>query len=332
VPIFYKDEVGRLSNTFNTMLKNLSFAYNQIKNYAFDAAVAQIKERKIRNVFQLYVPANVIDEVFVNPEKMLVGDNRETAILFSDIRSFTTISEKMRPDDLVNSLNRYFKTMVDIIMDRDGIVDKYIGDAIMAIFGAPIVHENDALSAVLAGLEMSDALAGFNEEQTKRGAPEFRIGIGINYGVVTVGNIGCERKMNYTVIGDSVNLASRLEGLTKMYKEPLLFAESVHEHIKDVMPCRTIDHVAVKGKTQGVPILTTRKKLSPVEKEAWTFHENAVQLYYERHFDKALALFQKVYAMLPSDLPSERYIERCRRYIKNPPPPEWDGVEIMHEK
>ncbi len=332
VPIYYNDEMGQLSHTLNIMLQNLDKAYKQIKNYAFDAAVAQKREHKIRTVFQLYVPADVIDEVCVNPDQMLVGTNRETAILFSDIRSFTTISEKMQPDELVNSLNRYFKTMVDIIMDRDGIVDKYIGDAIMAVFGTPVAHDNDALKAVEAGLEMSEALAGFNKSQRERGAPEFHIGIGINYGVVTVGNIGCERKMNYTVIGDSVNLASRLEGLTKIYKEPLLFSESAYEQIKGLILCRTIDHVAVKGKTLGVPIRTTRKNISPVERDAWHFHENAVQLYYARKFKEALAVFEKVHSMIPHDLPSERYIERCRRYIQTPPPPDWDGVEIIHEK
>jgi class 3 adenylate cyclase/HAMP domain-containing protein len=332
VPIYYKDEIGQLSHTFNIMLQNLDVAYKQIKSYAFDAAIAQRQERKIRNVFQLYVPAGVIDEIFVNPEKMLVGNNRETAILFSDIRSFTTISEKMTPDDLVNSLNRYFKIMVNIIMDRDGIVDKYIGDAIMAIFGAPIAHENDALASILAGLEMSEALETFNKMQTELGAPEFRIGIGIHFGIVTVGNIGCERKMNYTVIGDSVNLASRLEGLTKMYKEPILFSDSVYEKIKGQIPCRTIDRVAVKGKSLGVPILTARRKISRVEQEGWKLHEGAVKLYYEKKFKEALAIFEKVHSLLPNDIASDRYVERCRRYIKNPPLADWDGVEIMHEK
>jgi class 3 adenylate cyclase/HAMP domain-containing protein len=332
VPVYYKDEIGQLSHTFNIMLENLDSAYKQIKNYAFDAAIAEKKERRIRNVFQLYVPADVIDEIFVNPEKMLVGDNREAAILFSDIRSFTTISEKMSPNELVNSLNRYFSIMVNIIMDKSGIVDKYIGDAIMAIFGAPVAHKNDALSAVLAGLEMSEALSEFNQAQARLGAPEFHIGIGINLGIVTVGNIGCEKKMNYTVIGDSVNTASRLEGLTKVYKEPILFSESVFEKIRGHILCRTIDKVAVKGKTQGTPILTARKHISAQEKEAWNYHEEAVALYYERRFKESLAVFEKVSRILPNDDCAERFTERCRRYIIAPPPADWDGVEIMHEK
>ncbi|MDR0562167.1 MAG: HAMP domain-containing protein [Spirochaetaceae bacterium] len=332
VPVFYKDEVGQLSITFNQMLGIISAAYEQMKQYAFDAAVAQKREMKIRNVFQLYVPKDVIDEVFVNPEKMLVGNNRDVSILFSDIRSFTTISESMAPDDLVNSLNRYFSIMVNIIMDRNGIVDKYIGDAIMAIFGAPISHKNDSLSSVTAGLEMMRSLEEFNKNQISLGAPEFRIGVGINYGVVTVGNIGCDKKMNYTVIGDAVNLASRLEGLTKKYKEPVLFAESVYEHVKNDIPCRMIDRVAVKGKTLGVPIFTARLSLTPKEQEIWKYHNEAAILYYEQRFQEALPYFEKALKILPEDLAAQRFEERCRVYIKNPPPADWDGVEIMHEK
>jgi class 3 adenylate cyclase len=231
-------------------------AYTQIKRYAFEAVVAQKREMKIRNIFQLYVPKDVIDEVFINPEKMLVGNNRDVAILFADIRSFTTISERMAPDALVNSLNRYFSSMVDIIVARDGMVDKYIGDAIMAVFGAPVSHGNDGYDSVVAGLEMTAALELFNKEQLRLGAPEFRIGVGINYGIVTVGNIGCDKKMNYTVIGDTVNLASRLEGLTKKYHQPILFSEPVYDQIAGRLLCRVVDKVAVKGKTQGANILT----------------------------------------------------------------------------
>jgi class 3 adenylate cyclase/HAMP domain-containing protein len=332
VPVYYDDEIGQLSHTFNHMQRTLANAYDQIKQYAFDTALAQKREMKIRNVFQLYVPKDVIEEVFVNPEKMLVGNNREVSILFSDIRSFTTISENLTPDDLVNSLNRYFSTMVNIIVDKQGLVDKYIGDAIMAIFGVPMVHKNDALSSVIAGLEMISALDSFNQNQVHLGAPEFHIGVGINYGIVTVGNIGCDKKMNYTVIGDAVNLASRLEGLTKIYKEPILFSDSVHEKIADNLHCRTIDRVAVKGKTQGIPIFTSRLHLTETEEEAWKYHEAGVLRYYKRNFQDALKYFDKLLTMLPSDSAAKRFRDRCRVYMASPPPDDWDGVEIMTEK
>lgn len=333
VVVEYKDEIGQLSHTFNLMLTELEKAYNQIKRYAFDAVLAQKKEARIRNIFQKYVPQELIDTFFQNPESMLVGENRVLAVLFSDIRSFTTISESMRPDDLVNSLNRYFSSMVDIIMNRNGVIDKYIGDAIMAFFGAPVKHENDGINSVLAALEMMDALETFNVQQREKGKPEFRIGVGINYGVVTVGNIGCERKMDYTVIGDMVNLASRLEGLTKIYKQPILFSESLHLKVKGVVPCRLLDTVAVKGKTQGVRIYTARRELSARESEAWPLHDNAMSLYYQRRFREAEEAFRRVNSILgPEDYASASLAARCEEYAETPPPEDWDGVEVMHEK
>lgn len=331
-PILYNDEIGKLSFSFNGMVRTLANAQEQIKKHAFEAVVARKRESKIRNVFQLYVPKDVIDQVFANPENMLTGNNREVAILFSDIRSFTTISEGMEPDDLVNSLNRYFAAMVDIIMDHNGVVDKYIGDAIMAIFGAPASYGNDALSSVMAGLEMIRELEGFNQKQRELGAPEFRIGVGINYGTVTVGNIGCEKKMNYTVIGDSVNLASRLEGLTKQYQEPVLFSDTVAKQLAGAIPSRVIDKVAVKGKTQGAFILTSRLSLTEAETAAWKYHQEAVKYYYHQRFQEGLACFEKVLEYLPDDLAAARFISRCRMYLENPPDPDWNGVEIIHEK
>lgn len=332
VPVEYKDEVGRLSHTFNLMIEELGSAYAQIKRYAFDAVIAQKREMKIRNIFQLYVPKDVIEQVFTNPEKMLVGANRDVAILFSDIRGFTTISESMAPDALVVALNRYFSMMVDVIMARNGIVDKYIGDAIMAVFGAPVARKDDVLSSVLAGLEMTETLDVFNAEQRASGGKEFHIGVGINYGEVTVGNIGCEKKMNYTVIGDGVNLASRLEGLTKKYHEPILITENVRDGLNGALPCRVVDTVAVKGKTLGVKILTTRRELSAVEKEVWGIHEEALARYYRREFAGAASLFQRILKLKADDYAGQLFLERSRAFIASPPPKDWDGVEIMTEK
>ncbi|MCP5452619.1 MAG: adenylate/guanylate cyclase domain-containing protein [Spirochaetaceae bacterium] len=333
VPVEFADEIGTLSHTFNLMLEELRKAYDRIKKYAFDAVLAQKKEAKIRHIFQKFVPQELIDRFFRNPEEMLVGENRELAVLFSDIRSFTTISEAMRPDDLVNSLNRYFSTMVDIIMARHGVIDKYIGDAIMAFFGAPVSHADDAASSVLAALEMTEALDAFNRGQLAAGKPEFKIGIGINYGVVTVGNIGCDKKMDYTVIGDMVNLASRLEGLTKPYRQPLIFSEFLYDKVRDEFPCRILDLVAVKGKTKGVRIYTARRSVTPVEAKAWAVHEEAMAMYLARRFREASIMFRSVTDELgPDDYASAMMAERCGRYAAEPPPDDWDGVEVLHSK
>ncbi|MDR2783475.1 MAG: adenylate/guanylate cyclase domain-containing protein, partial [Treponema sp.] len=266
VAVEYRDETGTLAGTFNIMITGLEHAYHEIKRHAFESVLARKKEQRIRQIFQKYVPKDLIDKFFAAPESMLVGDNRDLSILFSDIRGFTTISESMRPDELVHSLNRYFSGQVDIIMNRNGIVDKYIGDAIMAFWGAPVKHEDDIMQSVLSGLDMIDALGGFNAKQRELGKPEFHIGIGVNYGTVTVGNIGSERKMDYTVIGDTVNLASRLEGLTKLYRADMLVSEAVYNSLRErsELPfhVRLLDTVAVKGNTKGVNIFAVKRSLS----------------------------------------------------------------------
>jgi class 3 adenylate cyclase/HAMP domain-containing protein len=335
VVVEYQDETGTLAHTFNLMIAELERTYKQIKRYAFEAVLAGKKELRIRQIFQKYVPKDLIDRFFAAPESMLVGDNRVLAVLFSDIRGFTTISERMPPEDLVNSLNRYFSDQVDIIMNRNGIVDKYIGDAIMAFWGAPVKHEDDAMQSVLAGLDMIDALKGFNERQRAIGKPEFHIGIGINYGIVTVGNIGSERKMDYTVIGDMVNLASRMEGLTKIYKVEMLISEPLYKEIKNKeprLPIRLLDTVAVKGKTQGVKIYTVKRSVTPAEAKAWTFHNEGMVLYYRRSFEEAIQKFRKALIILHEDVSAQNILDRCLTYVDNPPPPEWDGIEVMTSK
>ena len=337
VDVEYNDETGVLAGTFNKMTEALDSAYSQIKHYAFNAVLAGKKEERIRHIFQKYVPNDVIERFFASPEKMLVGDNRKLSILFSDIRSFTTISEGLAPDDLVNSLNRYFSGQVDVIYNRNGIVDKYIGDAIMAFWGAPEKHDDDVLQSVLSGLEMMDAVAKFNENQRRLGKCDFQIGIGLNYGEVTVGNIGSERKMDYTVIGDAVNLASRMEGLTKTYHCDLLISQTLCEELQKSSPnaglyFRLIDSVAVKGKTKGVKIYTVKKNLSSSELNAWQVHNQAMSLYYNRSFNEAAAKFKEVLSLLPEDFNAESLYSRCIAYSSSPPPPEWDGVEVMKSK
>jgi len=336
VDVEYNDETGMLAQVFNKMTEELDRAYSQIKRYAFDAVLAGKKEERIRHIFQKYVPNDVIERFFASPEKMLVGDNRKLSILFSDIRSFTTISEGMAPDDLVNSLNRYFSGQVDIIYNRKGIVDKYIGDAIMAFWGAPEKHDDDALQSVLSGLEMIDAVVKFNENQRKLGKCEFHIGIGLNYGEVTVGNIGSERKMDYTVIGDAVNLASRMEGLTKTYHCDILISESLFEELRKTgaenLQYRLLDTVAVKGKTKGVKIFTVKKSLSPEEQKAWSVHNQGMKLYYNRSFNEAAQKFKEALGFLPGDFNADNLYNRCVEYASNPPPENWNGVEIMKTK
>ena len=332
VVVEYKDEIGTLAHTFNIMTGELDKAYKKIKKFAFKSVLAEKNERKIRNIFQKYVPKDVIDTIFNNPEKMLIGDNRVVAILFSDIRSFTTISEGYMPDELVSTLNKYFEMMVDIIIKHNGVIDKYIGDAIMAFFGAPVKRPDDPVQAVYAAIEMQEALEKFNENQIRIGKPEFKTGIGINYGVVTVGNIGSEKKMDYTIIGDMVNLGSRLEGLTKPYKQGVIFSESVYRKTKEILPCRMIDKVVVKGKTQGESIFTAKKSLTPAEKKAWAYHTMGMKYYYMMKFKMAAKYFTAVQKLIPGDHVAGIFLERCRKYIKDRPPKDWNGLEVLTSK
>ncbi len=332
VTVEYKDEIGELANTFNIMIGELEKAYKQIKDFAFQAVLAQKNEHKVRNIFQKYVPKDVIDNFIASPESMLVGENRVVAILFSDIRSFTTISEGYMPDELVQALNRYFSIMVDIIMGRNGIIDKYIGDAIMAIFGAPVKHDDDALQAVLSGMEMQEALHEFNRGQKAAGRPEFKIGVGINYGEVTVGNIGSEKKMDYTIIGDNVNLGSRLEGLTKQYHQELIFSTNVYRKVKHKLHCRLVDKVVVKGKTTGEKIFTAKRSLTEDEAIAWRDYHDGLKAYYRRDFPQAIKYFERTLKILPGDPLANDFIQRSADFLKSPPPPEWEGLEIKHEK
>jgi len=332
VPLIYRDEIGELGHAFNLMTTELEQAYNQIKTHAFKAVVAQKREQRVRNIFQKYVPNDVIEQYISSPDSMLTGDYRVLAVLFADIRGFTTLSEKMTPEIVVESLNRYFGLMVDAIMNHDGIVDKYIGDAIMAFFGAPVRHDNDPLLAVEAGLDMLNALEKFNQWQVEQKRPEYRIGIGINYGVVTVGNIGSEQKMDYTIIGDMVNLASRLEGLTKTYGVPFIISETVFRKVKEDVPCRQIDTVAVKGKEQGVKIYEPSRSLSGTVKEGWRLYHDALEQYHRKFFEIALDGFLEASSYLVDDKVVDIYIKRCQHYIVNPPGDEWYGITVMEHK
>ena len=333
VPLLYQDETGKLSHYFNIMTGQLDDAYSQLKKYALHAVIAHKKEMRIRNIFQKYVPTDVIDSFFSHPEAMLVGENRVLSILFSDIRSFTTISEGLSPDDLVSSLNKYFEIMVDIILNHNGIVDKYIGDSIMAFFGAPVKHNDDPLQSVKAALDMIDSLNEFNKWELQQERDEFKIGIGINYGVVTVGNIGSEKKMDYTVIGDMVNLASRLEGLTKKYHEPIIISESLYRKIKDEFPCRMLDKVKVKGKKKSVNIYSVCRSITPVVKTGWDYFHHGMESYYNREFKKAFDFFKESQEYIPEDFMSKIFEDRAANYIINPPLEEdWTGEIVLEDK
>jgi adenylate cyclase len=220
----------------------------------FNRMVDGLKERdKLRTTFGKYMTATVMDHLLAG-KVALGGESLKVTILFTDIRSFTSISERMDPQQLVGLLNEYFSEMVGIVMQEDGVVDKYIGDAIMAVFGAPVPKPGDAVNAVRAAVRMRQALQNLNRRLEARGVPTLRTGIGIHTGVVVAGNIGSEKRMEYTVIGDAVNLASRLESNTKELGVNVLISEDTYELTKHVVEARAVREITVKGRRQ--PVMT----------------------------------------------------------------------------
>ena len=289
-------------------------------------------ERNIRKAFSRFVPEQIIDELVENQEsgqaeKMGVGEKRDVAILFSDIRSFTNISERNKPETIVAFLNRYFTIMCTIIKKYGGTIDKFIGDAIMALFGAPVSYEDNARRAVAAAYEMREALASVPlEDLVLPEGMKFDIGIGIHYGDVIVGSIGSNDKTDYSVIGDNVNLASRLEGLTKTYGAKILVSQAVKDDIKtDEFIYRYLDYVKVKGKANSVPIYAIDRSLEEYSESYRDAYSKGLGLYKQGVFNLAREYFEKTLAEYPNDKASKLMLERCIKFIQNPPE-NWDGA------
>jgi adenylate cyclase len=341
VAVEYADETGTLAHTFNILTRALEQAYTAVKSQALKEAVAKLREEKTRRVFQKYVPQELIDQFISNPTGMLQGKKKKAAVLFSDIRGFTSISQETRPEILVPRLNGYFNSALPSIMENDGIVDKYIGDAIMAIFGAmrdeqtATGEHEDCYNSVRAALGMIREIDQYNEILIEKGIKPFRTGIGIHFGDVIVGNIGSEQKMDYTSIGDAVNVASRIEGQTKYYGEKLLITENIQYRLKNKFKTRLLDKIQPKGKEEdkkGVRIYAVRNSVDANTEKAWKLHHEAISMYYERQFKQAIEAFREVDAMLGDDFIANEFIERAQKYLKDPPPEDWEGVVIKTEK
>lgn len=286
-------------------------------------------KRQFAELFGQYVPPELVDEMARDPERYSMdGRNAELTVLFADIRSFTSLSEGMAPKELANLMNDYFGAMTDIIGSRRGTLDKYIGDAIMAFWGAPVADAAHARHAVEAALAMQQAVAGLAEPFRARGWPPLRIGIGINTGTMTVGDMGSRVRKAYTVMGDAVNLASRLEGITKEYGVGIVVGEATRQQLPD-MAFRELDRVRVKGKDDAVAIyepLGAAGEISPAVRAELLLWQQVLRLYRAGDWDAAeLQLYN-----LQRDAPDCRlyalYAERIVALRKNPPPGDWDGT------
>ena len=296
------------------------------------------EKKKIKGAFSYYVNPSVVSEMLKNPEMLkLGGDKRIMTVLFSDIRGFTTISENMDPESLVHLLNQYLTAMTDIVFRFDGLVDKYIGDAIMAVWGAPLSQPRHAVLSCLASLEMMHELEGLRKEWARQdpGLPFIDIGIGLNSGPMVVGNMGSDTRFDYTVMGDSVNLGSRLEGANKQYGTNIIIGEMTFEQVKEELVCRELDAVTVKGKALPVRIFELLGEPDKTPKDkilmARAF-SRGIMAYKNRRWDEAMKIFSAINVYYPEDHPTELYLERVAELKKNPPAPNWDGVFVMKTK
>jgi len=294
------------------------------------------KEKRLKGTMARYLTKEVADQLLESGQDALGGRDITAAVLFSDIRSFTTLSEKLGPQETVSMLNDYFTVMVDVIFNNGGILDKYIGDAIMAVFGVPFSGENDSDHAVRAGVEMLTRLREFNQARLATGKDPILIGIGISTDTIVSGNIGSPKRMDYTVIGDGVNLASRLEGANKFYGTNLLVSQFCFERLGAGFLSREIDLIKVKGKTRPVAVYEIMdhydRKAMPQLEEIVGIYGQALNRYRQRDWPKAMRQFEKALALYPNDKASALYLERCQYFEKNPPSQDWDGVWTMTSK
>lgn len=287
------------------------------------------KKKELKGTFQKYVSPAVVNEILSHPEKINLGGRKENmSVMFSDVRGFTTLSEKLDPEVLSAFLNRYLTPMTRLVFKNDGTLDKYIGDAIMAFFGAPISDKKHAKKCCITALEMLSKLKEINVEFAKEQLPPLDIGIGINTGDMSVGNMGSDIVRSYTVMGDAVNLASRLEGINKNYGTKIIISEFTLAQVHEDFIVRELDWVRVKGKLLPVKIyeLVSDLNIDPKLKETVDLFAQGFEQYHSKKFDSALQIFTQVLNRIPDDAPAQLYVERCQEYIQNPPPENWDGV------
>jgi len=320
---------------FVTMI--VAFAAVSVSLLAYKYFTEERERAFVKGAFQKFVSPDLIREIEADPSKLkLGGEKKDLSVLFSDIRGFTTISERMKADELAKFMNDYLTPMTEIVLENRGTIDKYMGDAIMAIFGAPVPYANHAEKAVDTALGMMKKLGELQTEWRSKGLPPMDIGIGVNSGEMSVGNMGSTRIMAYTVMGDNVNLGSRLESINKKYHTHIIISETTRSALGPEYIVRELDRVKVKGKNKPVTIFEVVGKdavgFLPVDDQKMAVVKRfgeAMQLYYAQKFVEAKLLFEE---LLPLDETSEDFIGRCESYIAAPPGQGWDGSSTMDSK
>ena len=309
----------------------LLFALNMSYGYFVESRT----KRQITGLFGQYVPGELVEEMAKHPESVsMAGDSREMSILFSDVRGFTTISEGLDAKELSLLMNEFLTPLSRVVYKHRGTIDKYMGDCIMAFWGAPLPDTAHARNAMLAGIEMQAALKALQPHFKERGWPEIRVGVGINTGRVSVGNMGSEVRVAYTVMGDEVNLASRLEGLTRQYGVGIIVGENTRHAVTDFV-YRELDQVRVTGKDKPVaiyqPIGLSSEVSKALQDEVKLFHE-VRRLYRKQDWDQAELQLMNLQRMSPDTELYRVYAKRISHFRKNPPDADWDGVFVFQTK
>jgi adenylate cyclase len=296
------------------------------------------ERKKVKGAFGLYLAPEVIDQVLTDPNALKPGgEKKELTVFFSDVRSFTTISESLSPEKLCELMNDYFTPMADIILRTRGVLDKYIGDAIMAFWGAPIPQPNHADVACMAAIEMLFALDKLRVDLAKKGFPAIEIGIGLNTGLMSVGNMGSPQRFCYTVMGDAVNLGSRLEGATKDYGIKIMISESTHKKLTNKsLFTRDLDDIRVKGKMEPVKVFELMRpdmlrNEAAMQNIIGEFHAGRAA-YRAQDWAKARKHFLACLILRPEDGPAAMYLERIKDREQEPFVEAWDGVYTRKHK
>ncbi len=310
----------------------LSFAMSTAFSYATEGR----QRREIKQMFSRYMSDLLIQDLLKNPDKLkLGGEKRVLTVFFSDLAGFTSLSEKLAPEEVVGLLNRYLTAMTDIILASGGLIDKYEGDAIMAFWGAPVPQEDHAVRACLAALDNQSRLEDLRQEFLEAGLPPIYARIGINTGEMIIGNMGSSQRFDFTVIGDSVNLASRLEGAGKEYGISILISEDTYSRAADRIEVRELDLLQVKGKDKTVRIyelLAPKGQLSETQQQGRELFQKGLALYRDQKWEEAKSQFQRVLSLLPDDGPSTTFLRRCDQFQEAPPEKTWDGVYHLKTK
>jgi adenylate cyclase len=307
----------------------LVYAGNVLSHYLIEVR----EKRWLRHAFGRYVSPQVVEAIIKNPEHCrLGGEVVEVTVLFADLSQFTAISEGMAPEDLIGILNEYFTPMTQIIMNHQGTLDKYIGDAIMALWGAPVSMADHARKACAAAVHMQQELRVLQKGWQERSLPALWARVGLHSGPVVAGNVGSKERFNFTVLGDTVNLASRLEGINKFYGTEIILSESTYRQVADEFLVRELDTVRVKGRVQPVIIyeLVGLKQENVIP--AWlSLFASGRAAYLARQWEEAADRFEEVLRLKPGDTPATLYLRRCHAYHRYPPAPDWQGVQEMRK-